>query len=136
MPLLRYAKFDFACGHVASWILLPRHNSSRCKMHGSNFALSDTRVLADAVDGRFRYVDDVAAAAVAAAARRHNATFTPREKDAWENSTGQLIYAGFIELTRIYFKLNATVRNFLYARIERCARGLYVNYYIFRCQYR
>lgn len=87
-------------------------------MHGTNFALSDTRVSADAVDGRFRYVDDVAAAAavsaaVAAAARRHNATFMPREKDAWENSTGQLIYAGFIELMRIYFKLNVTVRNFL-----------------------
>lgn len=80
-------------------------------MHGSNFALSNTRVSDDAVDGRFRYMDDVAATA---ARRRHNATFMPREKDAWENSKGQSIYAGFIELMRIYFKLNVTVRNFLY----------------------
>lgn len=36
-------------------------------MHGSNFALSDTRVSDDAVDGRFRYMDDVAASAVATA---------------------------------------------------------------------
>lgn len=94
MPLLRYAKFDFACGHAASWILLPRHNSSRCKMHGSNFALSDTQLSADTVDGRFRYVDDVAARALTAATRRYNVTFMRREKDAWGEFDGPIDICG------------------------------------------
>lgn len=40
-------------------------------MHGSNFALSDTRVSDDAVDGRFRYMDDVATAAAMAQCNIH-----------------------------------------------------------------
>jgi len=41
-------------------------------MHTPNYALSDTRVSADAVDGRFRYVDHAAAAAAAAATMQHS----------------------------------------------------------------
>lgn len=49
--LLRYAKFDFACGYAASWrepAGVTGRNSVRCKMHARYVR---SRVSADAVDG-------------------------------------------------------------------------------------